>query len=119
MTTRCVCNRAALALLGCVLALSAVVTGAVREAHAQTSPFLVSPYYGSRNINQGYHAGHRAYDFGLAYVQVLSGEAGSIERIGWYSDDPRCHQTPDPNLAKMGQPKPSYPCTDQQWRDYC
>ncbi len=39
--------------------------------NAQTSPFLITPYYGITSINQGYHTGHRAYDFNLIYTQVL------------------------------------------------
>ena len=44
-------------------------------ATAQTSPFLVSPFYGTTNISQGwtspFEPNHHAYDFTLNYQPVL------------------------------------------------
>jgi hypothetical protein len=67
--------------------------------NAQTSPFLITPYYGITSINQGYHTGHRAYDFNLIYTQVLAADGGNIEDLRWYSNAPECHQTADSKLA--------------------
>jgi murein DD-endopeptidase MepM/ murein hydrolase activator NlpD len=60
-----------------------------RRVEAQTAPFLVSPYYGTTAISQGYSADHQAYDFGLTYVAVLAGGEGTIGLVDWYNDN--CH----------------------------
>lgn len=79
--------------------VAGILLGIAREARAQTvTPFLISPYFGTTNISQTYHAGHRAYDYGLRYVHVLAADAGTVRSVRWYSDDPGCHQVgADPN----------------------
>jgi hypothetical protein len=56
-----------------------------------TTPFLASPYYGAVIENQGYSAGHPAYDYAVNYSQVLSADSGVVERVRWYNNDPACH----------------------------
>lgn len=56
---------------------------------AQIIPFLISPYYGSEVVNQGYSPSHKAYDYSIVYERVLAAAAGT-GRTRWYNDN--CHQ---------------------------
>lgn len=71
--------------------LMSVLLG-VGTVEAQTTPFLISPYYGTTTISQGYTTTHRAYDFLLRYVPVIAADSGTIKKVDWFSDDPLCHQ---------------------------
>jgi murein DD-endopeptidase MepM/ murein hydrolase activator NlpD len=55
------------------------------------SPFLISPYYGTTSVNQGYSGSHPAYDYDLNYTQVLAAASGTVERVRWYDNRPECH----------------------------
>ena len=74
-------------ILGIGIALDLLLP---RQVLAQTSPFLISPYYGEESITQGYHSGHRALDFGMNYERVLAAAEGTIGTVDWYNDG--CHQ---------------------------
>lgn len=74
---------------GCLVAVTFSIAVA-RLAKAQ-SAFLISPYYGTTSVNQGYSSGHPAYDYNLSYTQVLAADAGTVTRVQWYDNRPECH----------------------------
>ncbi len=53
--------------------------------------FLISPYYNSTIINQGFSTTHPAYDYNLYYTQVIAADAGTVTRVQWYNNSPECH----------------------------
>jgi hypothetical protein len=92
----------AIAIALCFVFLVSAFLGA-QTAEAQTSPFLISPYYGTTTVSQGYTTTHRAYDYLLRYVPVLAAESGTIKEARWYSNNLWCHQTiTDSNTCGFG-----------------
>jgi murein DD-endopeptidase MepM/ murein hydrolase activator NlpD len=76
-----------------VFLILTVFTGLIStpEVRAQVpAPFLITPYYGSFAISQGYNPPHNGYDFLLRYDPVLAASSGTIERVAWFNNDPQC-----------------------------
>lgn len=77
-----------------------MLQGSGRLEAQSTPPFLISPYYGTVVITNGYSGSHPAYDYGLNYVHMLAVASGVIERVRWYSNAPECHgPTNDPTCG--------------------
>ncbi|MCB9420942.1 MAG: M23 family metallopeptidase [Ardenticatenaceae bacterium] len=76
--------------LGITISLIIVLFSFVTQVEAQT-PFLITPYFGTHNINQGYNANHPAYDFDLVYTHIPAADSGMVTRVRWYDNRPECH----------------------------
>ncbi len=76
-----------------MLWLSFLLGGLLPAAQAKGGPDLITPYFGQIPIFQGYHSGHKAYDFLMRYDEVMA-MAGdeTVRRVDWISDNPICHQ---------------------------
>lgn len=72
------------------------------EALAQTTPFLITPYYGTENISGPWSVAHGGIDFGMGYEQVLASDSGSVTRVSWYNNNNTCHQSPTDSLCGYG-----------------
>lgn len=70
---------------------------------AQTTPFLISPYYGTANITQGwstpFEPNHHAYDFGLTYQPILAADAGTMAAVQWFSTTCHAYNGNDSNIG--------------------
>ena len=73
-----------------------------QTTYAQSAPFLITPYYGKAAINQGYSAGHPAYDYNLVYQPVLAAASGTVTRVRWYNDAPECQNNPNNSACGYG-----------------
>jgi hypothetical protein len=80
-----------LRMVGLLFFFIVIVIGFGGEVQAQVpAPFLITPYYGSFAISQGYSTEHPAYDFLLRYDRVLAAAHGTIERVRWFNNNPAC-----------------------------
>ena len=87
-------NFSSKAIRAAILALSAALflLAMPNPLQGQTTPFLISPYFGEESISQGYSAGHPAIDFGsLNYERVLAATGGTIAKVNWYNNN--CHNS--------------------------
>jgi Peptidase family M23 len=74
----------------------------VEDLKAQTSAFLISPYYGTTSVNQDYSGTHPAHDYNLNYTQVLAAASGTVTRVQWYDNRPECHGPVDDDSCGYG-----------------
>jgi hypothetical protein len=80
-------------LLLAILLNSVLVSLLPKTVVAQTTPFLISPYFREKTVNQYFHSNHWGIDFQMYYEQVLAGANGIVEQVQWYNNN--CHQSND------------------------
>ena len=80
-------------LLLAILLNSVLMSLLPKTVVAQTTPFLISPYFREKTVNQYFHSNHWGIDFQMYYEQVLAGANGIVEQVQWYNNN--CHQSND------------------------
>ena len=72
-------------------------------AAAQTAPFLISPYYGTTTITQGWkppsNPSHEGYDFLLVYESLIAADGGIVGFVGWQNNACHHYNGTDQNLG--------------------
>jgi hypothetical protein len=72
-------------------------------AVAQTASFLISPYFGTAIITQGWkpssNPSHEGYDFLLVYEPLIAAGGGIVGFVGWQNNACHHYNGLDPNLG--------------------